>query len=188
MDPTLLAADPVTVGAMVGALALIRFAAAWHKVSERDVFVGALQAYRLLPPGAAPALARVLPGIEIGLGIGILLPAGRQAALLAAAALLAVYAAAMTINLLRGRREIDCGCGGEGHPLSWGLVGRNLVLIGIALLISGPTRERDLEWLDMVTLLGGVLAFYALYLLIDELLRQFARIAQVRGQANQAGH
>ena len=187
MDPVLLAADPVTVGATVGALALILFAAAWHKLSEREVFAGALQAYRLLPAGLASALARVLPSVEIGLGVGVLLPASRQAALLATAALLAVYAGAMTINLVRGRREIDCGCGGDTHPLSWGLVGRNAVLIGIALLICGPTRERDLEWLDVITLLGGVLAFYALYLLFDELLRQFARIAQVRAQANEAG-
>ena len=44
MDAMALAADPVAVGALAGALALILFAAAWHKLSEPDVFVGVLQA------------------------------------------------------------------------------------------------------------------------------------------------
>jgi hypothetical protein len=86
----------------------------------------------------------------------------------------------MAANLWRGRRQIDCGCGGEVHPLSWGLVLRNGVLAAAALLVAGPTVERELEWLDGVTLVVGVLAFYAMYLLFDELLRQFSRIAQLR--------
>ena len=110
MNLIALATDPVAVGATVGALALILFAAAWHKLSDREVFAGALQAYQLLPAGAVGTLAHVLPAIEIGLGIGVLIPASRQAALLGVAVLLTGYAVAMGINLLRGRDEIDCGC------------------------------------------------------------------------------
>lgn len=179
------AADPVAVGAVVGALALILFAAAWHKLSEPEVFAGALQAYDLLPAGAVMPAARMLPWIEIATGVALLVPATRDPALLIFTALILAYAGAMAINLWRGRRQIDCGCGGEVHPLSWGLVLRNAVLAIAALLVAGPPVERALEWLDGVSLVIGVLAFYALYLLFDEVLRQFSRIAQLRASENQ---
>jgi hypothetical protein len=178
-------ADPVAVGAVVGALALVLFAAAWHKLSEPEVFGGALQAYDLLPAAAVMPAARVLPWVEIATGGALLVPATRDPALLAFAALILLYAAAMTVNLLRGRRQIDCGCGGDVHPLSWGLVLRNGVLAAAALSVAGPAIEREFEWLDGVILVAGVLAFYALYLLFDELLRQFSRIAQLRNAENQ---
>lgn len=179
------AADPVAVGAVVGALALILFAAAWHKLSEPEVFGGALQAYDLLPAAAVMPLARVLPWIEVATGVALLVPVTRNPALLVFTALILVYAGAMAINLWRGRRQIDCGCGGEVHPLSWGLVLRNGVLAAAALLVAGPTVQREFEWLDGVSLVIGVLAFYALYLLFDEVLRQFSRIAQLRAAENQ---
>jgi len=156
------------------------FAAAWHKLSEPDVFAGSLAAYRLLPQGLVAPVARVLPIVEGALGVGILVPATRSAALLLLAALVLVYGTAMAINLLRGRHDIDCGCGGATHPLSWGLVARNLVLSAAAVIASRPTLERSMEWTDALTLVLGVLAFYALYLMADELLRQASRLAQIK--------
>ena len=86
----------------------------------------------------------------------------------------------MAVNLLRGRHDIDCGCGGATHPLSWGLVARNGVLAAAAVLASRPTLERSMDWIDALTLVLGVLAFYALYLMADELLRQAGRLAQIK--------
>jgi hypothetical protein len=37
-----------------------------------------------------------------------------------------------------------------------------------------------MEWTDALTLVLGVLAFYALYLMSDELLRQASRLAQIK--------
>jgi len=173
-------ADPVAVGAVVGALALILFAAAWHKLAEHDVFAGALQAYQLLPVALVPVAARVLPVLEAILGIAILVPATRGPALVCTALLMLGYACAMGVNLARGRDQIDCGCGGDSHPLSWWLVARNAVLAAAALAVAGPTADRGFEWLDGVTLIMGVLAFYALYLMAEELLRQSSRLRQLR--------
>ena len=125
-------------------------------------------------------VGRALPCLEAALGIGVLLPVTRSVALIAVAGLLVLYAVAMAINLWRGKRNIDCGCGGDGQSLSWALVLRNAVLAGLALGVSGPAGERDFEWLDGVTLVGGVLAFYVLYLLVDELLRQSTRLRALR--------
>jgi hypothetical protein len=177
-----LVADPVTVGTLTGALALILFAAAWHKLSGRDAFLGALAAYRLLPEASLPAVARLLPAAEALLGIGMLVPATRAAALVAVAALMLAYALAIGINLVRGRRDIDCGCGGDGQSLSWALVQRNVVLAGAALIASGPMLERRMDWIDALTLGFGVLCFYALYLAADELLRQSTRLSRQAGE------
>jgi hypothetical protein len=180
MDLSAFAADPIAVGTIVGALALVMFAAAWHKLSEPDVFAGSLAAYRLLPQTLVAPAARLLPVVEAALGAGILVPATRPAALLLLAGLVLVYGAAMAVNLLRGRQDIDCGCGGATHPLSWGLVARNIVLAVAAVLASRPTLERSMDWIDALTLVLGVLAFYALYLMADELLRQAGRLAQIK--------
>ena len=179
MDWSPYALDAVAAGAIVGALALVMFAAAWHKLSQVEVFAGALSAYGLLPQASIRPMVRVLPAIEAALGVGLLVPATRAPALLALGGLLLVYAAAMGINLARGRQDIDCGCGAGSHPLSWGLVARNGVLAGAALAASSPAPERPMDPTDGLTLVLGVLSLYALYLLSDELLRQASRLARL---------
>lgn len=182
MELAAFAADPIIVGTLVGALALVMFAAARHKLAEPDAFAAALAAYRLVPQALVPPAARTLPVFELLVGAAILLPATRTLALAALAALVLLYAFAIGINLARGRRDIDCGCGGESHPLSWGLVARNLVLAAAAVIAARPTLERNMEWTDALTLVLGVLAFYGLYLMADELLRQASRLARLTRQ------
>lgn len=174
----LLLSDPAATGIVVGALALILFSAAWHKFAEPNMFLSSLAAYRLVPAGALDILSRGIPAVEVLLGIGMLVPASRTPALAGCAALMGVYAAAMAINLVRGRSYIDCGCGGSAHPLSWRLVCRNLVLVALAVAATGPKAERSFSWLDAIMLVAGVLAFYASYLMADELLRQASRMAR----------
>ena len=174
-------ADPVAASAVAGCVALILFSAAWHKISEFDIFAGALDAYQLLPSVAVMPIARLLPCVEVAIALLVLVPATRHFGLIAFAGLIAIYAVAIAVNLMRGRRQIDCGCGGDVHLLSWGLVLRNALLAGVALAMSGPSVDRLYEWLDAVTLIVGVLALYGSYLTFDELLRQFGRIAQLNG-------
>ncbi len=178
MELSALAADPVTVGTIIGALALVMFAAAWHKFSGPDAFAAALAAYRLLPQQTVNVVARTLAFLEVLIGACILFPATRTPALIVLATLVLLYATAIGCNLVRGRHDIDCGCGGENHPLSWGLVLRNLVLAAAALIASRPAVERSMDWTDALTLVLGVLAFYALYVMADQLLRQASRLAR----------
>ncbi|MBJ6950286.1 hypothetical protein JG666_23760, partial [Vibrio cholerae] len=51
--------------------------------------------------------------------------------------LLLVYSVAISINLLRGRKEISCGCGGVlgNHKLSWMLVVRNLFIGAVSVIL-----------------------------------------------------
>jgi hypothetical protein len=55
-----------------------------------------------------------------------------------------------------------------------------MVIAAAAIVASRPTLERELNWIDALTLVFGVLAFYALYLMADELLRQASRSVQLK--------
>lgn len=187
MEVLAYAGDPIAVGAIVGALALVMFAAAWHKLSGPDAFAAALAGYQILPSWAVEPTARVLPVIEAVLGVGILVPVSRPFALPVLAGVVVGYALAIAVNLARGRRNIDCGCGGATHPVSWGLVVRNLVLAAAALLASRPMLDRAVDWFDATTLVLGVLAFYGLYVMADELLRQASRFAQLNRHGGEQG-
>ena len=186
MDVLSIIADPAAKGAVIGALALILLGAAWHKLSEPNMFLSALAAYRLLPQGLLDVAARGIPLLEIALGAGLLVPATRSLALVGVALLMLGYALAIGINLARGRSYIDCGCGGAAHPLSWGLVVRNGVLAAAALAASGATMDRPLDWLDAVTVVLGVLAFFVTSLMADELLRQASRMARAERSTDTA--
>lgn len=178
VDILAIVADPAAKGAVIGALVLILLGAAWHKLSEPNMFLSALAGYRLVPPSLLEAAARSIPMLEIALAAGMLVPMTRGLALIGVAILMIGYALAIGINLARGRSYIDCGCGGAAHPLSWGLLVRNGVLAAAALAASGATMDRPLDWLDAVTIVLGVLAFFITYLMADELLRQASRMAR----------
>jgi hypothetical protein len=82
------------------------------------------------------------------------------------AALLAFYAVAMGVNLIRGNTLLDCGCsiGSQRQPVTWTLVARNVAMAIAALVLVLPSAPRSLELLDIASLGGGVLlcaAFYA---------------------------
>ncbi|WP_328799163.1 MauE/DoxX family redox-associated membrane protein, partial [Sandarakinorhabdus rubra] len=90
---------------------------------------------------------------------------------LAAIALLLTFAAAMAINIGRGRRHIDCGCGHAGlrQQLGWGKVLRN---VGLALaLLPGllPAVRASLASADIVVALVGGGVVYLLILLFETL-------------------
>jgi hypothetical protein len=163
--------DPV-VGLVLRALLTgLLGGAALAKLRDPRGFASAVAGYRLLPAAlAAPASAAFVAG-ELSIAAALWTPLRAEAAL-GAAALLALYAAAIAVNLARGRREIDCGCGGPfgKQALSEALVLRNLAWAGAALASSLPEAARALAWLDLVTLAAAVSAGAALHAAASALL------------------
>jgi hypothetical protein len=123
--------------------------------------------YRLLPGWAVAPVAILLPPVEMLVAVTLLSAQLRPFGALAGIALLGVFAAAMAINLRRGRSLIDCGCGHSflKQTLSWVLVARNAGLAGLlvpSLLFIKPVA--------ITTALSGVaagLTFFMLYLLLN---------------------
>lgn len=97
-----------------------------------------VKAYGLLPKALVGPVAAFLPWFELSIGLSLLLGLVLPFPALAAAAMFLAFSLGISINLIRGRRDIDCGCFGKaGQKLSWWLVGRNVLLALIAILSSG---------------------------------------------------
>jgi hypothetical protein len=131
------------------------------------VFQGVFAYYRLLPEVLVAPVAYLLPPVETLLGTALLLGVGSPWPEAAAAALLVLFAAAMGINIRRGRRHIDCGCFQSAlkQSLSWKLVVRNFVLsllLGVAALAGGLPD-------DLFTLVNGVLVGGVLFIILQSL-------------------
>lgn len=169
--------DPVIAHVCRGVLALVFLFAAAHKLRAPRDFLATLRGYGLVPESIAPALAVLVAGAELFAGAGLLVPATQRAGALAAIGLLGVYGASIAINLGRGRRDIDCGCGGPSarQPLSGWLVLRNacLAALGIAALL--PSSGRPLELLDGFTIAAAVGVLYLQYLASNLLLASAPR-------------
>ena len=148
-------------------IALLFVAAARHKRADPLRFEGIVADYRLAPAGWSFGIARGLVLLEIGLVLGLgcsfFVPALSSIVSLAAATVLAGYAVAIGVNLARGRREIECGCGGPGEFLRPRLLLRNAVLIGVCLVGATPTTGRLLGALDLVTVVGGTFVLALLW-------------------------
>jgi len=172
--------DPALRATLRGALALLWLAAAHQKLRDPARFRDALAGYQLIPATAVRTASALVVALELALGLALLLPGSGAAPALATGALLALYAAAIAANLMRGRRAIDCGCGARPQPLGEGLVARNAVLVAIALTAALPASGRAFAWLDAATIAGGAAALAALYASVDAAIGQHLRSLRVR--------
>ena len=141
---------------------LVFMLAAIQKAMHWRILPGVIANYRLLPQWAPLPAAALLPPTEMVVAVLLLSAQLRPWPVLAAVVLLLVFAAAMAINIRRGRGHIDCGCGQTflRQPLNWALVARNgmlAVLLVPALMMTSPTT--------MSLTLSGAAAGIGLFLL-----------------------
>jgi len=146
---------------------LVFLAAAAQKAAHWRILPGVIANYRLLPRVLVDPAAALLPPLEMIVGVALLSAMARPWPALAAIVLLAVLAAALAINLHRGRVDIDCGCGQSflKQRLSWTLVVRNAVLA--ALLLPSLAMLDPMPMSAALTGVGAGLAFFLLYLLLN---------------------
>lgn len=177
------ALDPTLPHMFAALLAIVFLGGAWQKLRDPEGFAIAVEQYRLLPSSWATPAAWALLAAEAAAGLLLLPLATRAAGAVLALAVLAAVTMAVTINLLRGRHAIDCGCGGPegGQHLSWGLVLRNGLLGMAAGLSLAAEAPRDLVWLDGLTLVAGTLALYGLYAAANQLMANRPRLLKLRG-------
>jgi hypothetical protein len=171
--------DPIVDTLMAISFGLMFLLAAVHKLNAMAQFRAVLTDYRVMPAAVVPTIASLLPLGEMVLGVAWLF--SNDAVWLPTAVLLALYTTAIAVNLLRGRVHISCGCGfgrstSVDEALTWGLVWRNLVLIGAALLNAMPGSERAVGMIDYLTLIAGLIAVLFLFSAANQLIRNAAAI------------
>jgi len=173
--------DPLVVTTVSVAFGLLFLLGAVHKLTSLTEFRAILADYRLLPTAVVAPVAAGVGVLEAGLGAAWLFAADKSLPAIVTVALLSVYAAGIAINLFRGRTHISCGCSfgrsaGGDDLLSWGLVGRNLVLVAGAGTAMLPATGRGFGGLDYFTLVAGLLAAVLLFAASNQLIRNRAAI------------
>lgn len=154
---------------------------ALQKLGARREFFEILTAYRVLGERWVPAAVSVLPAAELLIALALLIPVSRRAACVAAAGLLLIYGCAIAVNLARGRRDLDCGCGlasGRRTIAGWMLI-RNATMACAAVTVALPWVPRTLALLDITTIVAGASAAALLYASIDALLGRVVPAAAI---------
>lgn len=161
--------DPLLQHTAALLLSAVLAAGAAGKLTAFTEFEGVVGNYRLLPALLVKPVAWAIPALEIVLALALIVPAARVPAAAATIALLGVFAAAMGINIARGRTDIDCGCFRTAHRqhLTWWLVLRNLVLMAFVALCLAPEGARLLGWLDWVQMTAAVAALFLVYVAVS---------------------
>lgn len=164
--------DPVVqiVSALV--LSCVFVTSGFHKCQAPAEFATTLRNYKILPEALIRQCVYLLPVAEIMTGVALLIPAVTRLAALAAGALLIAYMLAIGVNLLRGRRNIDCGCGGpqQKQAISEWMIARNGLLLFLAVLAGAPVQPRPLLWFDWTVIVLAVVTGCLFYHIINQLL------------------
>jgi uncharacterized membrane protein YphA (DoxX/SURF4 family) len=129
-----------------------------HKLKSPTEFIESVSQYELISARLSTAAAWLFIACEL---IAIaLLALGRPEGAVAAITLLVVYTAAISINLMRGRTDIDCGCAGPAarQSLSSWLIVRNVALTAVAVVAMIPSEIRSLGTLDLITVVSVVIS------------------------------
>jgi hypothetical protein len=150
-----------TCAGLVFVLAATQKAQAWR------ILPGVIANYRLLPRWMTGPAAALLPPVEMVLAILLLSALFNPWPSVAAMALLLSFAAAMAINIRRGRGYIDCGCGESflRQTLSWTLVARNGLLA--VLLMPALAAAGHMTMPMILTASAAGIGLFLLYLLLN---------------------
>jgi uncharacterized membrane protein YphA (DoxX/SURF4 family) len=174
----MLTIDPAASWTISIALALVFGASAVLKFADFHEFRAAVANYRVLPESFTTPVAVLIPIAETAGAVGILIARDHRAAAAMLLLLLVIFTAAITINLMRGRLHVDCGCFGPAlrQPLSWCLPARNVILMALATIAIEPTADRAMTPLDLATIVFCAATVAILYLAANYLLANLPRL------------
>lgn len=110
------------------------------------------------PEPLAPALAVILPFVELGIAAGLLFSYSLWWSALAGLLLLTLFVVAISVNLARGNTH-DCHCFGQlySRPLGWSTLARNAVFaIGAVFLLWQMPSELSVGIIQTLAQLNTV--------------------------------
>ncbi|ATQ30881.1 methylamine utilization protein [Rhodococcus ruber] len=149
------------VAALVGGTLLL---AGVPKAGDHEGLLRVVRGYRLLPSGVERVVARVLPAAEIVVGALLVFGVAGRTAAAAAAVLFLGFFVGLTVNLARGRRELDCGCFAFGDHdaaprIGWfhSVRAGGFAVVSIVLALTGPPGIGVLEQAAALALAALVL-------------------------------
>lgn len=134
-------------------LACILLSSAISKVQNIQEHVAIVKDYLILPNIIVPLFTKVNIVVELSVGVCLLVGLFEGFVEYAVILILLTYSIAITINLIRGRTKVSCGCGGISgtHYLSRWLVIRNLIFI----LAGAWLLQTTSSWFSIQAILLG---------------------------------
>lgn len=134
-----------------------------------------------VPPAWTPILAVLLPVTEVACAVALVRGEWAQRGAVVAAGLLAVFCAAIAVNLGRGRAPV-CRCFGQvsSLPISRGTLLRNLALLSVAGMVAWTSDDIPFSWpqysghlfetaaitlVGLLAVLVGVLLWFSFHIL-----------------------
>jgi hypothetical protein len=120
----------------------LNFGGQWHLSDYQFIFAIAIDSYKMLPLWAVNWMARILPWVEIFLGVGLIIGVGLRWFGSATTALLLVFMVALTHAVVL-RLEI-CGCYGNNSvsPKQELLNDAGLLILALFITISAFMSQR----------------------------------------------
>jgi putative oxidoreductase len=132
-------------------LGTIFLLACGHKLMDPGAFAIDIATYQILPLVLVNPMAIILPWVELGAGIMLLVGFRTQAAALLIAGMMTVFVVAIIVAVTKGL-DMSCGCfasqGAAEDPISWRTIVRDggwLILALYVLLFD--RRPIGLDWL-----------------------------------------
>jgi hypothetical protein len=173
--------DPAFGYLIIAGIALLFASAGARKLQDVARFTEIFAAYRVLPTAWARRLAWLIPCLELGVAITLLWEPSRRLAVISAMALLIAYASGLGVNLLRGRRDLDCGCGAarDRRAIAAWMIWRNLILAAAVAIAALPWSPRPCNLTDFLTVIGGLIVGVTLYAAVDRLIGDVAPKAMI---------
>lgn len=135
-------------------LGLVLLSVGVSKLAHPRRFRRGIQDSQVIPPALESKLALsavgsfCIPIAELLAGLGLVSGLLLVPAAVLALCLFALFGGALLVNLLRGRSDLSCHCGGAlgDHRISWWLVGRNgLFMAGLLALLSMPADSLTID-------------------------------------------
>ncbi|GFE56184.1 MauE/DoxX family redox-associated membrane protein [Geobacter sp. AOG1] len=125
-------------------LGLVFLYAGVLKIIDPTAFAGNIAAYRILPYFGNYLVAATLPWLEAICGLLLIFGWRARSAAAIICILNGVFMIALASAVLRGL-DIDCGCFQQGgdKTSAWSALGRDVVLLAMALSLLGRGRRRS---------------------------------------------
>ena len=123
-------------------LGLLFLVAGFSKARDLRAFEMSVSSFRIVSPRLARPVSRLVVAAELaGSGLLLLAIAAWLGGVLIGLLLIA-FIIAISVNLRRGHRSLDCRCFGQPTTrIGWGHVAQNVVLLAMAIAVATEARQ-----------------------------------------------
>lgn len=167
-------------------LMVVLLVAGVHKLSpgNQNYYRGVLEGYGLPYHSQLNLASLVLGVVEVFTAIAILVPVSRPLGALLAIVLFSVYFTAMAMQLVQGKRDLDCGCAGPlgSSIISPALLLRNACLIAPATFCLVQPASLLGQFTGTVLSLPFALAALLVYVCAEQLIANSQKLQLLRNR------